>query len=72
MDSNRRKIVKKILVLLLTILGIGGILFLFYDYVKVFICNDKVYPNTYLGDYKISEIAFVYLGEKIDLFSDNI
>lgn len=54
-------------ILLTSIFGI----FLF-NYVKVRKFNNVVYPNSYLGDYKISDVGFTYLNQRIEFFSDSI
>lgn len=66
------KFIGIILISLLAILltSIFGIFI--FDYVKVRKYNNVVYPNSYLGDYKISDVGFTYLNQRIEFFSDSI
>ena len=63
-----RIILTSLLAVLLTfIIGV-----LFFDYAEVRKYNNVVYPNSYLGDYKISDVGFTYLNQRIEFFSDSI
>lgn len=74
MASNKsgEKAVKFVSVFLLAILVISCILLLFSDYLKVKKYENVVYPNTYLGDYKLSDIGFIYLDKRIEFYTDSI
>lgn len=71
-NNDLRKTFRLISVFLLAILVTCCILMLFSDYVKVKKYENIVYPNTYLGDYKISDIGFVYLEKRIEFYTDSI
>ena len=66
---------KKVLVssvILLAILAEFLVGMLFGGYININNYKDTVYPNSYLGKYKISEIGFIYLSKRIEFFSDSI
>lgn len=71
-DNKNKRTFRTISVFLLAILVSACILMLFSDYVEVREYKNKVYPNTYLGDYKISDVGFVYLEKRIEFYSDSI
>ncbi len=70
--ENVKKTVRLVSVFLLAILVICCILMLFSDYAKVKKYENIVYPNTYLGNYKISDIGFIYLEKRIEFYTDSI
>lgn len=55
-----------------------GTLFLFCllvfirDFIRTFEYSDKVYPNTYLGEYKLDNVSFDYLDKKIEFYRNDI
>ena len=71
-NKNRINIYRYVSVFLLSIVVICCISILFSDYVKVQKYDNIVYPNSYLGEYKISDIGFMYLDKRIDFYTDSI
>lgn len=70
--KDMKQTFRLISVFLLSIVVTCCILILFSDYVKVKKYENIVYPNTYLGEYKISDIGFVYLEKRIEFYTDSI
>ncbi len=69
-DQKKRVFITSIILLIILVEFCGAMFF--SNYIKIRKYNNKIYPNTYLGDYKISEVGFVYLEKRIEFYTDSI
>lgn len=71
MSDKKKVVLIVLLILFFSVLQLGVIL-IFSNYVKLQSYKDVVYPNTYLGNYKISDVSFDYLEDRVNFYSKGI
>lgn len=69
---GQKKILKILGIYILAFLVVVVIIVFLFYFCVVLKYNDVVYPNTYLGEYKISDVGFAYLDKRIEFYSDSI